>query len=454
MDLAEKKETVHRLLKSGVLISPDLLEDVPAGQPEEVKDFKVVFSYTSQSKKRSCDDFVSFFNHRYKALESVLRNRPELSNTTSISRIKQKKARESVALIGLILDKQETKNKNIILTLEDLSGSIRVLVNKSKPELLELAKELTYDEVIGVTGMGGPGMVFASNILLPDIPDSELKKGGEECYAVFLSDLHVGSKNFLPAEFNRFLGWINGDAGSPEQKELAAKTKYVFIAGDIVDGVGIYPDQESELDISDIYAQYKACAELLEKIPRRIKVIICPGNHDAMRISEPQPPLSTDIAKPILQLPNVVAVSNPAWLKIGCTKEFEGLDVLLYHGYSFDYYVANVDSIRRKGGYDRADLIMKFLLQRRHLAPTHTSTLYIPDSQGDSLVISRAPDLFVTGHIHKTAVANYKHTTMICGSCWQSRTSFQEKMGHNPEPARVPVVNLKTRRVKVLRFGA
>jgi len=151
-------------------------------------------------------------------------------------------------------------------------------------------------------------------------------------------------------------------------------------------------------------------------------------------------------------LKNVIHVSNPAYINICEGGGFSGFDILMYHGYSFDHYVANVDSIRLSGGYNRADLIMKFMLKRRHLAPTYTSTLFIPDPKNDRLVIDKVPDFFVTGHIHKTAVSSYKSITLICGSCWQSITSFQKKVGHNPEPARVPVVDLKSRKVTVLNF--
>jgi DNA polymerase II small subunit len=96
---------------------------------------------------------------------------------------------------------------------------------------------------------------------------------------------------------------------------------------------------------------------------------------------------------------------------------------------------------------------MKFLLQRRHLAPSHASTLYMPDPDKDSLIIEQVPDFFVTGHIHYSSVAHYRNVTTICGSCWQARTSFQEKMGHRPQPCRVPIVDLKTRNVKILKFG-
>jgi len=153
------------------------------------------------------------------------------------------------------------------------------------------------------------------------------------------------------------------------------------------------------------------------------------------------------------ELNNAIMVSNPSLVNINSSGSFSGFDVLMYHGYSFDYFVAQVDSLRNQGGYDRADLIMKFLLKRRHLAPSHLSTLYIPDAKKDPLVIEKVPDFFLSGHIHKSVTANYRNTTLICGSCWQSKTAFQEKVGHNPEPSRVPIVNLQTRDVKILKFG-
>ena len=189
----------------------------------------------------------------------------------------------------------------------------------------------------------------------------------------------------------------------------------------------------------------------MSKIPQHIEIIICPGNHDAVRVAEPQPIPFKEFASPIYDLPNVTLVSNPAIVNIHSTSTFPGFNVLMYHGYSFDYFIANVDSIRLNGGYNRADLVMKYLLQRRHLAPTFTSTPLIP-SEKDPLLIKQVPDIFVTGHIHYCVVSSYKNVSLISGSCWQGITSFQEKMGHKPEPARVPIINLKTREMKVLRF--
>lgn len=423
-------------------------------QKEKIKNKKVnvISSYQEDSKKRDIQDFVQYFNARYQAIEKLLRTRPELKNITTINRVVNKRDRESISIIGIVADKKTTKNQNIILTLEDATGTINVLINKNKPEIFNEAKSIVLDEIIGISGVNGQNIVFANKVVWPDVTVKDLKKSPDEAYAIFLSDLHIGSNNFLPDAFNKFLSWINQKVGNEKQKELASKVKYIFIVGDLVDGCGIYPEQDKELLIKDINEQYAECARLLSKIPGGISLILCPGNHDAMRIAEPQPALYQDFAEALYSLPNITSVSNPALVNIHSSEDFAGFDVLLYHGYSFDYFVANVDSIRNKGGYDRADLIMKFLLKRRHLAPTHTSTLYIPTVHEDPLLISKIPDFFITGHIHKSIAANYKNITLVSGSCWQAKTAFQEKVGHNPEPGRVPIVNLKTREIKILKF--
>jgi DNA polymerase II small subunit len=146
----------------------------------------------------------------------------------------------------------------------------------------------------------------------------------------------------------------------------------------------------------------------------------------------------------------VVLASNPATINIHNVSKFPGFDVLLYHGYSLDHYASDVPSLR-KGGYDRADQLMEFLLRKRHLAPTHGSTLVNPMAE-DFLVIDKVPDIFATAHIHKAKVGKYKHITNVCCSCFQDKTAFQEKVGHTPEPAKVPVINLQTSEVKLMKF--
>lgn len=435
----------------------NFLEAFDEREIEEINEFsarvEVIQMYKKKSKKYEVKDFVSYFTKRYRALEGILRNRQELQDVISIRRVLQKGEREKVSIIGLITEKNMTKNGNLLIKVEDLTGSISVLVSKNKGEIFNQAKDLVKDEVIGFLGACGNKIVFVNSIVWPDVPmTQELKKSEDEAYALVLADLHVGSTYFLPEPFERFLKWIRGEIGNEKQREIASKIKYIFICGDLVDGVGIYPKQESELTITDIYEQYEECARYLKKIPSHISLIICPGNHDALRLAEPQPELPKDFAKALYELPNAIFVSNPATVKIHQSEEFPGFDVLLYHGYSFDYYYTEVESLRMAGAMHKPYLIAKYLLKRRHLAPTHTSTLYIPDTEEDPLVINKLPDLIITGHIHKPGVANYKNISIVSGSCWQSKTDFQEKVGHDPEPGKLPLINLKTREIKILKF--
>lgn len=417
---------------------------------------KTLESYEEDSKKRDVQDFITYFNNRFKELKEILLERNELKNLMSIQRIKNKRDREKISIIGIVMEIKTTKNDNLIITLEDTTGTIKVLINKTRPELFEKGKYIVLDEVIGISGVNGENIIFADDLIFPDIPlTKNFKKSPNEEYMIILSDLHVGNNTFMREEFEKFLKWIRGEIGNEVQKDVAKKVKYIVVAGDIVEGAGIYPNQEDDLDIQNIYEQYQESARLLSRIPKDKIIIISPGNHDAMRISEPQPPLYKDFAEELWKLPNVVMVSNPSTIKIGQTRNFEGFDILIYHGYSYDYYADNVESIRllEPSISDRADLIMKLLLQKRHLAPSHTSTLYIPETKLDPLIIRKIPDFFISGHIHKSKISSYRNINIISGSCWYPISEFQEKVGHVPEPCRVPLINLKNRKIKMMNFS-
>ncbi len=502
----DKTEVLRKFLEYGVLVSPDLFNGVPEdfdynsfftkarqklqtdsfildselkefldnkisenssgamvleeirlieAKKEEINFGRVIIkkSYDKEVKKKDVQSFVNYFRRRYDSLRKILLNRQDLQESISISRLARKEERQSVSIIGLVLNKNETKNGNIKITLEDPTGTIDVLINKNKQEIFDMANDLVLDEIIGITGVTGNKIVFCNNIFLPEIPiNHELKKSPTEGYAVFISDIHFGIKNFLGEDFMKFLSWLNGEFGNKQQRDVANKVKYLFITGDVVEGVGIYPGQENDLSIKDIYAQYDEAARYLKLVPERIKVIVCGGNHDAIRMSEPQPLFAREMAKGFYELPNFIMVSNPAIVNIDSSEDFPGLDVLMYHGFSFPYFSENVPSIRSKGGMKRCDLIMKFLLQRRHLAPSHGATLYVPDPEEDSLVIDTIPDVFVSGHIHQILVGGYRNVSLINSSCWVVQSEDNAKRGIIPEPAKIPIMNLQTREVKIMNF--
>ena len=443
----------NMMIKSDVSIETS----APALKIPDTNDIKplsriiIAKNYNEPSKKRGIKDYVSYYKHRYNFATHILRGRAELQNILSINRLKSRQISEQVSLIGLVYDKIVTRQGNVIITLEDATGHFKVFIGKDGP-LKDILPYVTYDEVIGVSGYIKNNLLFAKTLLFPDVPfDHKGNVADEEVYAAFISDVHIGSKMFLEEDFLRFVDWLNGKEGTDAQKAAAKKIKYLFVVGDVVDGVGVYPNQESELLIKDVYEQYNKTKELFSLIRDDIQIIMCPGNHDSVRIAEPQPSVN-EFSKILLEMKNLTLVSNPATITIHANGNNNGVDVLMYHGYSYDYYAATIEPIRTNGAYDRVDLIMKYLLQKRHLAPSHTSTLYLPCVSEDPLLIDKIPDIFVSGHVHKSNVANYNGVLLIGCSCWQAKTSFQEKLGHNPDPGRVPIVNLKTREVTFMNF--
>jgi len=415
---------------------------------------KILKNYIKDEKKIEIQDFIGSFRVRYKNIRELLQNRPELFDVISINKIMNKKEKETVSIIGMISNKILTKNNNFIMEAEDLTGVIKVIIDKKNSELYNICKDIMLDEVIGVVGSFSKGVLFCKNLIYADIPmTKELKKCPDEVYAICTSDLHIGSKLFLKDEFLSFINWLNGSVGNEKQKEIAEKVKYLFFCGDSVAGIGVYPNQENQLVIKDIFEQYNELAELLSKIRKDIFIIMCPGNHDAVRLSEPQPILDKEFAKPVYELENVILVTNPGWINIHSSDTFSGFDFLLYHGFSFPYFATNIESIRKEGGTARGELIKKYLLQRRHLAPSYSSSLYLPDTKKDHLIIDILPDFFVTGHLHQISNLDYRNITLIGCGCWESLTEYQEKVGSKADPSKVTLINLKTREIKILNFS-
>lgn len=438
-----------------ILIFFDIKNKEEAKESElivENKKFNVSIVEAQELKAKSIgvEDFVKYYRSRYNIIKGFLQEH-DIEGLSSIGKISNQK--RNISIIGLVADKRTTKNKNIILELEDLTGKISVVVHHDKKEVFEDAKNIVLDEVIAVSGTGSQEIIFANKIIFPDIAAKEKKKSNIEHYAAFISDVHVGSNKFIEENFIKFIDWLNGKIGSAKQKEISKKVKYLFIVGDLVDGVGVYPGQEKEIVIGDIKEQYDRAAEILKKIRKDVAIIICPGGkHDAVRHIEPQPKLDGEIASSLYKLENVIITTNPSVVRIAESKNFDGFDVLMYHGDSYDYYMFDIDFLRLSNAKLKPEMIMKFLLKKRHLAPTHASTTYFPSDE-DFLIIKNIPDIFVSGHIHKSSISNYNNILVISCSCWQSITPYQEKFGHEPDPCKVPILNLKTRKVSMLDFS-
>lgn len=408
------------------------------------QDFGIFYAETAPYKKLTVKDFVGNFRARYQSLQKILLDRPELqSNMYSIGKISSD--RQSLSVIGIVTEKRTTKNGNMMLRFEDLTGETVGIVKNDNKELFEKAQEVMLDDVIGIKASGNKDMLFIREIFFPDSFNFDKIKFEEDFYVGFLSDVHCGSDRHLGKEFEKLLEWINSD------DEIAKKLKYLFFVGDNVDGVGVFPGQEEVLDLKSMEEQYSLLASYLRKIPKHITMFMCPGQHDATRVAEPQPLIDKRYARELYEIENLILVTNPTMVKF-----YEGektFKVLMYHGASAHGFVNEIQELRLMNAYKCPAKIFNHALKRRHLAPSHGDVVYIPNEDSDPLVIKEVPDVLCTGEVHKLDIDNYNGVLVITGSCWQATTPFEEKVGHVPDPCKFPLLNLKTRELKIFDFS-
>ena len=428
------KEDVEKLLEKKVKV---IRSSCTPLAKEYDADMKILHKRDVTGKSRTkgeVDDFVDCFKDRFQKLSRMLRYSPSRFPTVELKNIK-KHVNETVRVIVAVSEKRETKKGNFLLEIEDKEGTFKVVVSSSKDKnVSKLAPSILPDDIISITGRVMEPYMIADDIQWPDLPITRQKKLSENDLAVaYLSDLHFGSKYFLERYLEGFIEWINCKR---EATDIAGKVKYVVVAGDIIDGIGIFPNQEKELVVKDVFKQYQMFDDFVERLPDYIEIIVIPGNHDAVRRGEPMPAIGKDLIKS-----DVTSLGNPSSISI------EGIKHLLYHGTSIDSMIANMSNV----SYTHPEKVMVEYLKRRHLSPVYGANLIIPEKI-DYLVIDDEPDVLHCGHVHKNGYSMYRGTVIINSGTFQDRTDFQIRQGHVPTPAMVPVYELKTGSLKTLDF--
>ena len=381
----------------------------------------------------SYDDFVTLFRDRYTKLANMISGRVQHRSIRSLGDLR---GGTELGIIGMVNDIRSTKNGHWLIELEDETGVFPALILKDR-EAADEIDDLLTDEVIGITGtLSDDGeILFADGIAFPDIPRTRTSGTADRpVEAALVSDIHVGSNEYLADAWHRFAEWLHSDE--------AARVEYLLIAGDMVEGVGVYPGQDADLAIVDVYEQYEAFSEELKAIPGDLEVIMIPGNHDAVRLAEPQPAFDEDIAS-LLDSHNVTITANPS------TIEIEGVSFLMYHGASFDEVIAECPE---PVSYEHPEEAMVRLLRKRHLAPRYGGGMRIAPEESDYLVIDPVPDVFHAGHVHTFGVTSYRGVRAVNTGCWQAQTDFQRRNNLEPDPAHAAIVSLDTLDLTVRKF--
>jgi len=427
------------------------------------------------------EDFLEMFRDRFERIRRIYMARIDTQNAVTPTIAKKRKVTSrrspmdgdgsrrrrppSQMVIGIIRDKSISKQQNVIVDIEEYQQDeispdsrnmskganesiICIIPSKSNglqgQQLTEKANSLLLDEVVCISGsVDYDGRMIADDILFPDIPTArQIGRAKRDVYAAFISDLHCGSQEFLEDELDTFIAWLGGKDVNEVDKSMAQNTRYLFIAGDLVDGISVYPDQRYHLEVSSLYEQYALIAEKLRRLPDYVKVFCIPGNHDAARQALPKPPILKTFAEPLYNLENVMMLGDPSHVIV------EGVNVLITHGDSLDDLVTMLPG----ASYTEPAMPMKELLKKRHLAPIYGGKTELAPLHRDWMVIDTPPDVVHFGHAHHNAVDNYRGVQIINSGTFQSQTDFMRKQGVVPTPGIVTFLNLRTGAPEVKLF--
>ncbi|QKY20706.1 DNA-directed DNA polymerase II small subunit [Halolamina sp. CBA1230] len=380
------------------------------------------------------EEFVGTFQDRYDRLAGLLRGRV---NHRPAEAIQSMPGGSDAEMIGLVDDIRSTASGHWIVELEDTTGTFPCLIMKDRA-FAPLVDDLLLDECLAVQGTlaDDGGIMFVDSLHFPDVPRTHKPNTADRhVQAALISDIHVGSQEFAQDAWDRFAEWLH----TPE----AEAVEYLLIGGDMVEGVGVYPDQDEELDVVDIYDQYETFAEELKKVPGDMEIVMIPGNHDAVRLAEPQPAFTEEL-RDIMSAHDARFTGNPSTVTV------EGVSVLMYHGVSLDEVIAELPE--EKASYDDPHKAMYQLLKKRHVAPQYGGHTRVAPEEKDYLVIDEVPDVFHTGHVHKLGWGKYHNVLAVNSGCWQEQTDFQKSVNIDPDYGYAPILDLDTLDMTVRKF--
>ena len=397
-------------------------------------------------------DFVANFKDRYYRLRNILTNRVDGTGIVDIKEALKSsnegttERRKTVKIVGIITNKMPTKSGNIAIELEDPTGRFTAIVSQKNQNLLSKAKIVLLDQVLCVEGsLMSSDMFIVNDLFLPDVPVTRRNnRASEDVSVALISDIHFGSKQFLESQFRSFLKWLQGKEGNKEQAAIAETVKYIIINGDLVDGIGVYPNQLADITLHDLDSQYAGLAKLLQEIPNHIHVIVTPGNHDGVRLAIPRPAIDEQFLAPL----RAAGISITS-LGCPCQVSLHGVNFLIYHGDSLVDIMGALSIPEQEASF----MAMREMLRGRHLAPMFGKGTPLAAEPRDWLVIDELPDILHCGHIHVNSVGSYRKTLIINSGTFQSQTDYQRLIGIEPTPGIVPLVNLQNLDVKTLNFG-
>ena len=397
-------------------------------------DLKIISTPKPSKSDASAESFRKYFESRFELISKMFTRRRDIQNIVKTSSVKPSSSKDAQSLIAIVTNKQVTKTGHVILDLEDEEGIIKGLIPQSNIDLIHKGEFILDDSILCFSGNYYKDLFTIKDIQWPDVPFSHKpNRAYEKALALFLSDIHVGSKNFAEKLFQNAIDFLNGNLKSDKYNQVGLDVKYLFVAGDVVDGVGVYPGQAEDIILENIHLQFQRSAEYFEVIRDDIEIVIIPGNHDGARAAEPQTPIQKEFAPELYSLDNVHLLGSPAYLKA------HNVEVLMTHGNS----IMDINSAIPAIPHETSMPAMVEMLKNRHLVPIYGKRTPIAPDPVDQLVITRIPDILQTGHTHIAGDETYKGVTLLNSGTFQHQTSYQKSMNINPTTGLTYVINLE-----------
>ncbi|UJG42695.1 MAG: metallophosphoesterase [Candidatus Heimdallarchaeum endolithica] len=436
-DIKEKKQA--GVIEKKVVEKKIVQKRPPSAIPRERKnkidtELEIINTPSMEIDRISVDKFHEYFVSRFKQISKIFEGRRDIKNIVNTRYLKSIDSRDQVSVIASVFAKNERSNGIFSFELEDLEGKIEAILVKKPQAIIQKAIHVLEDSILCFTGQWRRGLLYISDIFWPDIPyNKPVHYSEQDVFALFISDMHIGSRHFLRNVFMKSIKFLNADLNSSKFNKIGEQIKYLFVAGDIVDGVGVYPNQDADLVLKNIKVQYLQASEYFEKINSDIEIIIIPGNHDAARAAEPQSPIRKEFAEELYEIDNIHLLGSPAYIKA------HNVEVLMSHGNS----IIDINAAIRDIPHESAVPAMVEMLRNRHLVPIYGQRTPIMPDYIDQLVINRIPDIFHVGHTHLCEDSTYRNVTLISSGTFQSQTEYQKSMNINPNPGETYIINLK-----------
>ncbi|MBR9682903.1 MAG: hypothetical protein GOV02_04455 [Candidatus Aenigmarchaeota archaeon] len=193
---------LKKIIDLGVLVEPDAVEKMKTLSAEDLSSViskienerplilseNVINQYLKKTKmivlkqinpksSFSVQDFVDEINERYSFLQNILLGKINNEDMVSINKC----GRGRASVIGMVKNIEE-KDDTFVIDVEDTTGSIQTVIQK------EQGKRIEKDDVIAITGNINNKILFATNVVFPDVPLGSPNKSETETRVGFIVD--------------------------------------------------------------------------------------------------------------------------------------------------------------------------------------------------------------------------------------------------------------------------